>query len=132
MDEQLNELATEAGSMVLDWLRAAGEMAADQAPVLAEEIVRRGLVINGMSFVILFVLAMGLAFVAWMLIQRGLEKKSSRSYSTDGDGFIGFGCVTAFVATVALLASFLQATDFASILVAPRLYVLETLARIIK
>lgn len=129
MDEQAQQLVTDAGEKVLAWLDATEGFAIEQAPLLAQEIVRYGIFYNAAMLLIPLVLAVlfgGLSYRA------GTAKGTWEEGSPKAVICVICGVFAGFMALVLIivglgkhLPAFFKAT------LAPRLYILEQIGRLL-
>lgn len=124
------KLMTDAGSEILEWLKAAGDMVAVQAPELANEFVRWGMVgeLGNASLLIIAALTIGIVGYRLSKYLWAEHKKSN----TDDD-------FAASIVTFASSAFTFMFTMFAAhslvlaaqIYVAPRVYIVKEVARLL-
>lgn len=136
--------ATEAAQLVLNWLRAAGDLVVDEAPKFASEMVTRGIVVNLIDAFAFLVLAIIAIAGAWygsrgFLWAKGKEIQGDgtnwqRRQSADG-WFIGAawsGAGAVIVALIGLGGVWANVSQAVAIWVAPRVYVVERLGALLK
>ena len=130
------------GQEVLGWLQATGDLVAEQAPKLADEVVARGMLTEGMdaAWALLVAVAGAFAFkygIRALKLAEHILKEKGEAYRNDEEvaayvfgyaGLIGGG-LSAFVGSMVCLDN-LQ--GLLQIYVAPRVYVLERLADLVK
>ena len=130
------------GQEVLGWLQATGDLVAEQAPKLADEVVTRGMLTNGMdaAWALLIAVAGLFAFKYGIRALKFAEhtvKEKAEAYQNDEEvsayflGYVGTvgGGLAALVGTCVAFSNF---QDLLQIYLAPRLYVLERLADLVK
>ena len=127
---------------ILVWVKAAGELAAEQAPLLADEVIRRGLVMESMDAVWALLWLVGsltVGRIAYKWLRQGIDiiYDSDRSrYHNDDEipfmfGGIG-GCVAAMLGTLISTGALYNAVQqILLISLAPRIYLLEQLSRLV-
>ena len=119
--------ALEAGvAKLVSWVEASAQFAVEQAPVAAQEMVRFGIVWNGLVALLLVpsILTLILVWRKAMDIERGYEKAGA-TYSS------GFGYFMGAIATMGLALPFGFAANALKLCLlayfAPRIYILEQL-----
>ena len=118
---QVTELNIEqASQLVLGWLQSGGEAVAEQAPMLAEEIIRMGIYGNLIAGIASLVIGLVLLGVGAYLF------RNEKSEAAEIFGVLGFVTGASFV-----LASPFYLYAIVKPVLAPRLYVLEELAKML-
>ncbi len=136
MEEQSVTVLESIGVEVLDWLRATADVVGEQAPLLAQDVVRYGIFDGVVSILVGLVLLAVTIFVLMKVLPdfwgrgRALDKNHE-----DGFGWYGvsaclavcsvFGGITGFVWTVTGVFTCGKA------LLAPRLYILQEIAKLV-
>jgi hypothetical protein len=119
----MNELKPYADE-IMAWLREGKEFVAEQTPELCEQLVARGLVTHGVTACVMLLLAISGGYLLW----RGLKAGRVAEWR-DGAWMIP-AVIGAAVLFITLIISIVDLIRFLEILVAPKVYVLEELARI--
>ena len=127
LDKQTaSEVSTEALRQLVEWMKQTGEFVKEQSPLLAQEIINVGYLSYGFTLLVMTVL-----FVAFVYTTRYCWSKSDL-HDEDTVGWqIGFAL------SLMGIAGFLAGVCFniyglISLFIAPRLYILEQVAKIIK
>ena len=122
MNEQVQQLVTDASEKVLAWLDATEGFAIEQAPILAQEIVRFGLWQHG----IYAVACLGVVLGSFLFAGLSFTKRPCEFLikHTDGAGYIVL--ILLFIPIVVGGVDGVQhAVEFLKAATAPRLYILE-------
>lgn len=143
MNEGQKELLTEGIKEVLGWVEATGDFAAEQAPLVVNEVIRWGLVtslydvIIGLMFLILTWKIFQYAHtpVTWKHWSTGKDARTASRFSkwsSDGNEEI---CVA--VSVIGIIACILGPVFFLGgisyglkVLIAPRLFILSQLQKL--
>ena len=108
---------------VLDYIGEAVKSNQHQVPEVAQEIVNRALVTSCMMGVVFFVLSFGCIKLArWALVEAGKQKGENDDFTA------GFFVVSLLFLLLFSGLGLMNVYDFASVYVAPRVYVLEWVA----
>lgn len=119
MNEQAQQLLNEAGEKVLTYLEATEGFAVEQAPLLAQEIVRWGVWWNGGWLLVAYPTAVMLVISAWRFGHMKDAWGDSVVY-----GILSLSCgVGAFFALLISTAEALP--NFIKALIVPHLYIIE-------
>ena len=123
MNERAEQLITDAGEKVLEYLEATEGFAVEQAPLLAQEIVRWGIWWN---------IAEGLIGAALCAVTIRWARKTWDARESADTPALEIGAVVAFC-TVPFYVFFVgsSAAVVLKALIAPRLYILEQIAGLI-
>lgn len=129
MNEQAQQLITDAGVKVLEYLEATEGFAAEQAPLLAQEIVRYGILNSSLQIAFFAVTAPVLLYMAYRF---GTSKGAwDADSSVKGVACIvlgGFGVVLALVGLIICSAE--AVPNLCKALIAPRLYIIEQISNL--
>ncbi|KKN72108.1 hypothetical protein LCGC14_0413940 [marine sediment metagenome] len=129
MDEKTQELVNSVGQKVLDWAEATESFTVEQAPLLAQEIVRYGILNN-------------LLQLAFFLIVPSIMISLSYRFGTSKDVWQtdptpkGIACIISgvfgcFFSVIGLVVCSKDAVpNLCKALVAPRLYIIEQISRL--
>lgn len=121
MDEKTNEALFGIATQVTEWLKGAGDLVAQEAPVLAQEVVRYGV------FDAAFGLVFGIAMLALCVF---CVRHAAKGDFSDGDV-----AAAAFVSILSGLAAIvsipMSVSLLGKIILAPRLYLLEQMAKLV-
>ena len=118
------ESLTQAATEVIGWLREGKEFAQEQAPEVAEQMVMWAVVSNAVGSVVFSIIA-----VVFALFARWLWKK----FNEEGQKYTACDLGAFFasaVSALSLLCSFCCLMGVLKPLVAPKLYVIEQLAKL--
>jgi hypothetical protein len=108
---------------VLDYIGEAVKNNEYQIPEIAQEIVNRALVTSCMMGVVFFVLSFGcIALARWALVEAGKKNGENDDFTA------GFFVVSLLFLLLFSSLGLMSVYDFASVYVAPRVYVLEWVA----
>jgi hypothetical protein len=138
-----DDVLAQAGEEVLGWLRSAGDAVQVEAPILAEEVIRFGMVQHGYNVLMGLALFLSAVFVAVPFGNRAAAKakvimaERGARYSNDEEFPWIVGAVGSYVgALIGGIIGFFMALEsvlgFAKVFVAPRLYLLEQIAGLVK
>ena len=120
MDEQIKELATTGLSKALEYIETAEGFVVKQAPLLVQEILAFGMAEACITAFILVVLASGLGYGTYRLVQVATKDGADEAAFIVGllGGGASIGCLIGFFGEVFTIAK---------ITFAPRLYLLQEL-----
>lgn len=133
-----DDLLNQAGQEILSWLQSTGDLVAEQAPLLADEIVLRGMILNGTDAAMA-----AMWFIAGVVSVRYaiFWGKKAQKIVDEGGGQFGrneetpyaIGSVVSGIGgSLAILVSSVAFLDnirwVLAIYAAPRVYILEKLA----
>jgi len=124
MQEELKSELLKSLEVVKDYLGKTAEFASEQAPIVVDELVRFNLVYNGL-WLILSVLLLATWYWMILLVQKGKVKDDD----TRGMMIVGGFFASALPAGIIIMGT---TKDFIMCLTAPRLFVIEYLADLIK
>lgn len=128
MNEQLQkELATWLAQL-RDTANAGASFALEQAPLVIQEKVAYGRV-SGVVWLLIF---MGLVWLAWTLGRKGFAKGCEAAKNSRDPFFMFLGALSYLPVGVSGLLALTQLDSVIKAWIAPRLYVLEWLAGLIK
>ncbi len=129
MDDQVQEQMIDGGEELLGWLRGAvessGEFAAEQAPLLAQEIVRWGIWLPAGIVLVCLLLQMACLVLARKAYSRYLETKDVN------------GCPFCFMMMLGALGVILLIPILTNTfrafkpIIAPHLYIIERIAELL-
>ena len=122
MNEQVQQLVTDAGEKVLAWLDATEGFAIEQAPLLAQEIVRFGLWHHGISAVACLGMVLGSFLFAGLSFTK--RPREFLIKHIDGMGYM-FLTLLLFPIGVGGFLGSEHVAEFLKAAIAPRLYILE-------
>lgn len=123
MNDKAEQLIIDAGEKVLAYLEATEEFAVEQAPLLAQEIVRWGVWWHGLAAVGLFTIPLiSLAFMAWTIWNPGV-----RSWANGEDNAPYLFHVVTVVVGISLPFGWglFHFCEVLKAVIAPRLYIIE-------
>ena len=129
MDERAEELVTQAGEKVLEYLEATEGFAAEQAPLLAQEIVRYGILNNSLQIAFFVVTVPVLLYMAYRfgtgkdVWQHDMTVKAVLCIAFGATGFITLAVGLGVCSSDAI-------PNLCKALVAPRLYIIEQIGRL--
>lgn len=129
MNETAQQLITDAGAKVLEYLEATEGFAVEQAPLLAQEIVRYGIWWHG-GLACVFAVSFLMAAVVFLWAIRGTVKNK---WTGDGqwcvkDAYI-IGCALSGVwMVIGLSVTLAEMSCLLKALLAPRLYIIEQIS----
>ena len=130
MNEKTQELVNQAGQKVLDWIEATESFTTEQAPLLAQEIVRYGILNNSLQlgfFILVPSLLLYLSYSFAVHKDTWKDEFTPRSVACIIFGVGGF-----FVGVVGALECSINAVPkLCNALVAPRLYFIEQIGRLL-
>ncbi len=126
MNEKAEQLIIDASEKVLAYLEATEGFAVEQAPLLAQEIVRYGIWVNTINALFSFAIFSGM----WMVVCWAVLNGKFRKWVMDvSDGAIYIGVVALGVFSVFPLSMGTRAFGIAfKAFIAPRLYIMEQIA----
>lgn len=129
MDEKTNEALLGIATQVTEWLKSAGDLVTQEAPLLAQEVIKYG-VFNA-SIGILYGVLLGAACVGLVLVtKRAFEKITCDTFGWDI--LTGCSCIGAVVTGIsALNVTCTSISLLGKTLIAPRLYLLEQMAKLV-
>lgn len=126
MNDQQQQLVNESLETVLRWAEATEGFAVEQAPLLAQEIVRYGIISNAVAIVIALLIALPPVIISWRCgVGNDVWKSEPTSRAVACIVFGLFG----FVASIHMLAT--ASNSIPSLIkasLAPRLYILEQIS----
>ena len=128
MNEQVQQLVTDASEKVLAWLDATEGFAIEQAPLLAQEIVRFGLWQHGIYAVACLGMVLGSFLFAGLSFT-----KIPREFlieHTEGAGYIALSLLFTPI-VIGGLKGVQHVTEFLKAAIAPRLYILEQIGELL-
>lgn len=131
MNEELEQRIVDSLDKVAQYVEATETFAAEQAPLVVEEIIRWGWIKELPEVVVLFCLGIALA-VASFIVYSKYKKKDVKAMTGDQvfgwhAGFWGPMATALLVWGIMIVELF----DVARPLIAPRLYVIEVLRRML-
>lgn len=133
MDEEAQELVKKAGEKVLAYLESTEGFVAEQAPMLAQEIVRYGIWSNG----IVAFTTLGIV-VAYILVTRKFIPRAMQMVKDEKEEeIIPFVLMLGFMVFGGIASSFLLYNGIGSMnlamkaIIAPRYYLLEVIGNIV-
>lgn len=124
MNEKAQELVNQAGEKVLDYLEAGEGFAIEQAPLLAQEIVRYGIWNNTIEIVFWVSLIIIANIVAAKLWKLPPTKDTREPLGQICSIFFRIG------SGIALIPLGVSALVLCKVLVAPRLYIIERISNL--
>lgn len=127
MNERAEQLITDAGEKVLEYLEATEGFAVEQAPLLAQEIVRWGVWGNGLLFLAGIVI-IGLGVVTSIISARAFRSAGG----SDAEFLRFFGSLAC--SGVCLIFGSIGISHISAVLkafIAPRLYILEQIGSLL-
>lgn len=124
MNERAQELMNQAGEKVLVYLEATEGFAVEQAPLLAQEIVRYGILNNSLKLAFFLIVP---SLVIYLSYRFGVHKDTWQNEPTSrAIACILFGVLGFILTSTGLIICFKDAVpDLCKALVAPRLYIIE-------
>ena len=122
---KMNESLVEAGN----WVKATKEFAVEQAPIVIQEILKWGLVIELFQFIISLMLLIAGIIMLKKSFKDDWYKKADVNYSV-GHFFAIMGAWIIF--TIGVLTSVIEILDPIKVIVAPRLYLIEYFAHLVR
>jgi len=127
MSSPMNNASAEAIQQVMTWMAEMKDGVCEQAPLLAEEIVRYGVVVHTFRIVTCLLLLAATAVVAVYVLRRA--KKLDEAGKNVAEVLVGtFGGGLAL--TLAVVAV-VNAATLVQVIVAPRLYILSELKNLL-
>ena len=125
MEEKLEQVLND----LITFIENAGEFAAEQAPLVVQEILLRGKILTALWLIIPLSVTALLIWCIYATVQYLKKKKGVNALQFDDDasfsGEFVFGCFVLTVVNVGLIYAF--AVNFVTVWFAPRLYVLNYL-----
>ncbi len=130
MDEKTQELVNQAGQKVLDWAEATENFTIEQAPLLAQEIVRYGILNNSLQLAFFLVIPPVAIYLSYRF---GTSKDAWKEDPTPkGTACIVFGSIGfIFTAIGLVVCSKNVVPNLCKALVAPRLYIIEQVSKLL-
>lgn len=125
MDEQMKERLAESMDKVLGYVEQGADFAVEQAPLVAQEIVTWGIAEGVISVVV----ATPLLCVVVFVLKRIWTRKEDRHFDEIDAAFATFFTLLAGVLPAILFCTGLF--QAAKALLAPRLYILEQIGRLL-
>ena len=123
MNERAERLITEAGEELLSWMQSAEGFAVEQAPLLAQEIVRWGVWSHAAAVLVCcFFLCLIWGFRPFI---RNVIKKEQTTWDYLDELAI-FG-IALFISIIPVIILSVNASVALKVLIAPRLYIMEQL-----
>jgi len=127
----LSNVSAEAIQQAMEWVKQAKDFAVEQAPLLAREIVIAGIARNTAQFLMSIVIIIVIVFCSYKFVA---------NYKKIDDATDGLAALSALVlligGSMALLGLSMFAFDciagLCTAIFAPRLYVIEQLAQLVK
>ena len=126
MSETVNNASAEAIQQVITWLAELKDGVCEQAPLLAEEIVRYGVVVHTFWVVACLLLLSATAIMVVYVVRRAEKMKDDEQSSVEAAFF--FGLLFALLGSVVLCVN---VSALVQVLVAPRLYILSELKQLL-
>lgn len=127
MNDEAKELLIESAGKLQEYLDSTEVFVLEQAPLLAQEVVRYGVWVNG-SFSIgsafLSILVLGI----WVLYARSRVKNDD--WDTNPEIFIS-AMLSMFIFVPSIVCFSVTVGSFLKALIAPRLYLLETIGSLL-
>lgn len=128
MNEQAQQLITNAGEKVLEYLEAGEGFATEQAPLLAQEIVRWGVWWNvgeGLVWLIICIIA-SMSCIFW--VKKHRRPLDDFALGKEARGVAAL--LSFFVAACTFFGMMSCAYSASKALIAPRLYIIEQIGRL--
>lgn len=121
-----NDALNEFAKFMTESLKQAKDFTIEQAPIVCKEVIHQAIAENVMSLVFgLFMLA--LAYPVYKWVERRVEKQDS--YGCWGMGYI-FGTLPLIIGGT--LATISSISELVKVAIAPRLYLIEYFAHLVK
>ena len=129
---ELKDISAEALRQTMEWVKQAKDFAVEQAPLLAREVVRYGIVANGAA-VIAGVLLLIFGVLAWRTTGKNWEKWAPKEKWDDPTPKQVFG-LTFTVVGICSGIPMIMACGFPLLkaIYAPRVYLLDKLTALLK
>lgn len=121
MDEKTNEALVGIATQVTEWLKGAGDLVTQEAPQLAQEVIQYGI------FHAVIGLAVGIAMFSLCVF---CVRYAAKGDFSDGD--VAAAAFTSIISgSIAIARIPISISSLGKLILAPRLYLLEQMAKLV-